>query len=284
MLHDNLKIIRKNKGYSQEELAEKIHVTRQTVSKWENGQSVPDAEMIQSIAKVYGISVSELIEGDAEKIIENEVIIDQLARINEQLIISNRKMKDRNKTLIITVISVLAVIALAACVLSLKIREEKGYCIKGPEHLGVLKYSVPYKVFYHKDNDVGVTVERDGRYRISSKLYRNYKDMTEISVWNEGPFSQDRIDEFISKHPDAKEQPQLEWSRLPEGVEYFVCSTDSGLREDGYYHIGTYYKAYVVLGGKMYLIDVTNGDDVAGHAEFIISTMAIDESEEEEYW
>ena len=284
MLHDNLKTIRKNKGYSQEELAERIHVTRQTVSKWENGQSVPDAEMIRAIAKVFGVSVSELIEGDAEEIIENQVIIDQLARINEQLIISNRKIKNRSRTLLITVFSVLAVIALAVAGLALKSREEKGYRIKGPEHLGVLEYSIPYNVFYHRANDVGVTVESDGRYRISAKLYRNYSDMTEITVWDEGPFSQTRIDEFINRHPDAEEQPQLEWSRLPEDTEYFVCSTDSGLKEDGYYHIGTYYKAYVVLGGKMYLVDVTNGDDVAGYAEFVISTMVIDESEEEEYW
>ncbi|MFR2564891.1 MAG: helix-turn-helix transcriptional regulator [Anaerovoracaceae bacterium] len=39
MLSDNIKTIRKNKGYSQEELASKLHVTRQTISKWENGVS-----------------------------------------------------------------------------------------------------------------------------------------------------------------------------------------------------------------------------------------------------
>ena len=40
MLSDNIKTIRKNKGYSQEELASKLHVTRQTISKWENGGSL----------------------------------------------------------------------------------------------------------------------------------------------------------------------------------------------------------------------------------------------------
>lgn len=45
MLQDNIKIIRKNKGYSQEELASKLHVTRQTISKWKTGQSVPDANL-----------------------------------------------------------------------------------------------------------------------------------------------------------------------------------------------------------------------------------------------
>lgn len=49
MLKDNLKTLRKNKGLSQEELSVKLNVVRQTVSKWEQGLSVPDAEMLISI-------------------------------------------------------------------------------------------------------------------------------------------------------------------------------------------------------------------------------------------
>lgn len=45
MLNENIKTIRKNKGMTQEELASQLHVTRQTISKWEKGLSVPDAEM-----------------------------------------------------------------------------------------------------------------------------------------------------------------------------------------------------------------------------------------------
>lgn len=45
MLSDNIKILRKKKGYSQETLAEQLHVVRQTISKWEKGISVPDAVM-----------------------------------------------------------------------------------------------------------------------------------------------------------------------------------------------------------------------------------------------
>lgn len=52
MLQDNIKIIRKNKGYSQEELASKLHVTRQTISKWETGQSVPDANLLKQLSRV----------------------------------------------------------------------------------------------------------------------------------------------------------------------------------------------------------------------------------------
>lgn len=51
MLSDNIKNLRKNKGFTQEELANKLNVVRQTVSKWEKGYSVPDAEMLKRLLK-----------------------------------------------------------------------------------------------------------------------------------------------------------------------------------------------------------------------------------------
>lgn len=59
MFNENLKIIRKAKGYTQEELAIKIHVVRQTISKWEKGLSVPDADTLSKLADVLEINVSE---------------------------------------------------------------------------------------------------------------------------------------------------------------------------------------------------------------------------------
>ena len=53
MLKDNLKTLRKNKGLSQEELSVKLNVVRQTVSKWEQGLSAPDAEKLISISEVF---------------------------------------------------------------------------------------------------------------------------------------------------------------------------------------------------------------------------------------
>ena len=82
MLQDNIKIIRKNKGYSQEELASKLHVTRQTISKWETGQSVPDANLLKQLSIIFDVSVTELMDGNAERILENEVIVEQLSRVN----------------------------------------------------------------------------------------------------------------------------------------------------------------------------------------------------------
>ena len=53
MLNENIKAIRKAKGLSQEELAIKLNVVRQTISKWENGLSVPDSDMLISISEIF---------------------------------------------------------------------------------------------------------------------------------------------------------------------------------------------------------------------------------------
>ena len=66
MIHENIKHFRKAKGLSQEELAVKLHVVRQTVSKWENGLSVPDADVLIRLANVLGVSVSQLLDSAME--------------------------------------------------------------------------------------------------------------------------------------------------------------------------------------------------------------------------
>ena len=61
MLNANIKAIRKSKGLSQEELAVKLNVVRQTISKWEQGLSVPDSDMLISIAEALETPVSILL-------------------------------------------------------------------------------------------------------------------------------------------------------------------------------------------------------------------------------
>ena len=87
MLNENIKAIRKSKGLSQEELATKLNVVRQTVSKWENGLSVPDSEMLISISEVLEISVSTLLGEtiEAPKADDLKAISEKLEVINLQL-------------------------------------------------------------------------------------------------------------------------------------------------------------------------------------------------------
>lgn len=93
MLQENIKIFRKDRGLTQEELAIRVNVVRQTVSKWEKGLSVPDADMLQKIAEVLEVSVSQLLGEEKEMEKDRNEVAEQLSRINEQLAIKNRRAK-----------------------------------------------------------------------------------------------------------------------------------------------------------------------------------------------
>ena len=80
MLAENLKKIRKDKGYTQEILAEKLNVVRQTVSKWEKGLSLPDVDMLSKIANVLETDVNILLDGQITTTDQSE-IVKQLAKI-----------------------------------------------------------------------------------------------------------------------------------------------------------------------------------------------------------
>ena len=99
MLNENIKNLRKNKGYTQEELANKLNVVRQTISKWEKGYSVPDAEMLKKLAEIFDTNVSQLLGSTIEQDANVDVLAEQLARINEQLIIKNRRSRRIWKTI-----------------------------------------------------------------------------------------------------------------------------------------------------------------------------------------
>lgn len=84
MINENIKHFRKAKRMSQEEMAVRLNVVRQTVSKWENGLSVPDADIVIHMAELFEVSVSQLLGVDvANK--SNEDVSEELAKLNEQL-------------------------------------------------------------------------------------------------------------------------------------------------------------------------------------------------------
>ncbi len=62
MLNERLRESRKRKNYSQEYVAEKVHTSRQTVIRWENGTSEPNAETIKKLAELYDVSINYLLE------------------------------------------------------------------------------------------------------------------------------------------------------------------------------------------------------------------------------
>ena len=93
MLNENIKTIRKSKGLSQEELAIKLNVVRQTISKWETGLSVPDADMLISISEVFETPVSTLL---GETVAEAKA--DDLRAISEKLEVINLQLSHKKAT------------------------------------------------------------------------------------------------------------------------------------------------------------------------------------------
>ena len=120
MLNENIKAIRKSKGLSQEELAIKLNVVRQTISKWEKGLSVPDSNMLISISQVLETPVSTLL---GETVVESKV--DDLKAISEKLEIINLQLAQRKTTrrkilhwLLILLCTVIVAISLVLIVLN----------------------------------------------------------------------------------------------------------------------------------------------------------------------
>lgn len=113
MFGENLKAMRKAKGYTQEELAIKINVIRQTVSKWEKGLSVPDADVLSQIAEVLDTKVSVLLGGTITEETDKDAVAEQLAKISEQLAIKNRRSKAIWKTIGMIVLAIMLLNILA---------------------------------------------------------------------------------------------------------------------------------------------------------------------------
>lgn len=107
MLNKNLRTLRKQKGLTQEGLAAQLHVARQTISKWESGVSVPDADTLLQMAEILEVDVCELL-GDvniSEK--EKPDIVRELEHINQQMAERNRRVKRIWKMIMILGIAVI---------------------------------------------------------------------------------------------------------------------------------------------------------------------------------
>lgn len=132
MLSENIKSIRKAKGLTQEELAVKLNVVRQTISKWEQGLSVPDSELLLALSDALETPVSALL-GEATP----EPEADDLKAISQKLEVINlqlsRRQQSRRKTAHWLFISLAIVIVLITAVLFFLNSPYLGWNFNDPE-------------------------------------------------------------------------------------------------------------------------------------------------------
>lgn len=135
MLNENIKQLRKGKGLSQEELAIRLNVVRQTISKWEQGLSVPDSEMLLSISEVLETPVSTLL---GETIGESQV--DDLKAISEKLETINLQLVQRK----IVRRKILLWVLIALCMIIITI------------FIGLILFNSPYLGWNYSDPETAV--------------------------------------------------------------------------------------------------------------------------------
>ena len=99
--------LRRKEGLSQEELGEKLNVTRQTVSKWELGQTTPEMDKLMELSKIFNVSIDELINSSEPQINETTQIED------EPIINSENNKREKNIKTVIIVILIIVIILIA---------------------------------------------------------------------------------------------------------------------------------------------------------------------------
>lgn len=120
MLNENIKTLRKSKGLSQEELAIKLNVVRQTVSKWENGLSVPDSSMLMLLAEELDTSVSTLLGEPVTEPAADDVkaIAEKLEVINLQLVKKDRQKMQTIRWVLIALCVFIVIVFIALAVIN----------------------------------------------------------------------------------------------------------------------------------------------------------------------
>lgn len=119
MLNENIQALRKSKGLSQEELALKLNMVRQMVSKWERGLSVPDAEMLVALGETLDVPVSTLL-GETVAAAEPDglqALSEKLEVLNDQFARARESRRRALHALCIAIAAVTALVLLALAVI-----------------------------------------------------------------------------------------------------------------------------------------------------------------------
>lgn len=144
--------LRKDKGLTQEQLGEKLGVTNKTISRWENGNYMPDVEMLSLLSKEFGVSINELISGerlwaeDFKKAADDNLVTalnNSTFTLKEKIVFFKKKwLHEHISTIVLCVVAWIGIIIWTA----LKLRGSDSYALLGAigSMLAILFYVVLY--------------------------------------------------------------------------------------------------------------------------------------------
>ncbi len=165
-LGEKLLSLRKKKGLSQEEVADLLHVTRQTISKWETNQSVPDFDKVVPICNLYEISTEELFK-------ENGVLVDSEKKLEEEIYPIEYTHKRALYTTIAVMLYILSIVVIIS--FSVVLRSPiVGVCI----FFVVIAVATGLLVYMEMMNPVKESKEQ--KKRVLSKEEKLYKQITSV--------------------------------------------------------------------------------------------------------
>lgn len=263
MFQENVKILRKAKGLTQEELAIRLHVVRQTVSKWEKGLSVPDAEMLQKIADILETTVSKLLGAKIEEESSDNVLAEQLARINEQLVVKNRRARRIWKTIAICIGAglLLIILLIAANVIAFQTFKIDP-AVNFEHHAEVTDYHSVKCIYMNPLSSQapvdtnGLTYELDENYfgiheSETGRLIAMYSS-TNAESWQELPYTEEEWNDMCPTAGEAARLSSYEermYKPLP-GDEYMLLKMDGHMWVAKMTDDGDIWSIYEILEDK----------------------------------
>ena len=181
MLGDNIKKYRKDSNLTQQELADSLHIVRQTVSKWEKNLSVPDACLLKNLSSALSVSVADLLGDDENELSDDEISI-KLSEINDAL---SLEIKKRRKTFRIIAPIIVFLILISVCSVGL--------------YASFLNPSICYSISKPVDSSAESSIERVHlvwHTRFGLPLPYNIKD--EIAIF--GASNEKMLDEIHNEY------------------------------------------------------------------------------------
>ena len=228
MLKDNLKAFRETRGLSQEQLAQKLHVVRQTVSKWERGSSVPDADMVMTLAQVFEMDVNTLLGEvpDTERPIEQLAIQSTLNAQNAAHFASYRRWTKVGFAALglLCICLILAVLLFGRDFFRLYDGAQEGYTLQGTyelmEDLGKEKWAMGPRLSFAERADDGF----DGFWQLSG-------------FWDGDPMTGTEREEGVMQFDYSRKDGVINGGYIRTSDPNIVILQDQDHNEVGWAHV-----------------------------------------------